>query len=1102
MRFLKTTLSLSLLVILFGCSTPTDQEKVFNKLTPQASGVSFTNDLPFDEEFNIYTYRNFYNGGGVAIGDIDNDGLSDIYFTGNLVKNKLYKNLGDLKFEDISEKSGVSGQRAWSTGVSMADVNGDGFLDIYVCNSGDIAGDNKQNELFINNGNGTFSEQAEAYGLADRGFSTHAAFFDYDRDGDLDAYLLNNSYTAIKSFNLRKNERPIRDEVGGDKLYRNDSGKFVDVSEEAGIYGSVIGFGLGVTVGDINDDNWLDIFISNDFFERDYLYINNGDGTFSESLENSMRSISQASMGADMADINNDGKSDIFVTDMLPEPDERLKQVTTFESWDRYDYGVQNGYHHQFIRNMLHMNNGDGTYTEVGRLAGVEATDWSWGALFFDMDNDGFKDLFVANGIYQDITDLDYLNFAADSETKARTIKQDGVDYKALIDPMPVNPIPNYAYKNLGNLAFENKAKEWGLGDPAHSNGSAFGDLDNDGDLDLVVNNVNALSNIFENKTSDNAEKSSYLKFQLTGKDKNTFAIGTKINIRAGDQQFYIEQVPIRGFQSTVDPRPNVGLGALTEVDLVEVTWPDGTKTILNNVTTNQTLALNWADSKAMEAATEETKTTLFTVINAEEVLDFNHEESNFIDFDRDRLTYHMVSNEGPQFASADVNGDGLEDLFIGGAKEQVSAIYIQTTDGKYKKLEQPAFEQHKLSEDVDATFFDMDNDGDQDLMVASGGNEFGLGSIQLADRLYINNGNGLFEAKVDPILSANNWSTGTIIPTDINGDGYMDVFVGSRLRPFLYGVSAPSFIFLNNKKGGFENATNELAPMLNDLGMVTSATWSDIDQDGDSDLVVVGEWMMPTVLLNNNGKFEDISSKSNLANHRGWYNKVHTADLDNDGDDDFILGNHGLNSRFRASATEPIKLYVNDFDQNGSAEQIFTRTIDGKNLPYTLKHELQMQIPAIKKRYLKYEAFRDQTIEDIFTPDQLEKAVVSEVNDLASMIMMNNGDGTFEIVKMPLEAQLSPIYAVSTNDFNNDGNLDILLGGNLHRVKPQVGKYDANYGVVLLGDGKGNFKTLDKNETGLSISGEVRDFKVQTLNGEKYLLIAMNNEPVKAYKF
>ncbi len=1102
MNAIKTSF-LSLIILAVACSSPENTgPSLFNKLEAEDSGVSFKNELLFDEEFNIYTYRNFYNGGGVAIGDIDNDGLVDLYFTGNRVSNKLYKNLGNLQFEDITDKAGVSGQKAWSTGVSMADINGDGFLDIYVCNSGDITGDDKQNELFINNGDGTFSERAEAFGLADKGFSTHAAFFDYDHDGDLDAYLLNNSYKAIGSFNLQKNERPVRDAVGGDKLYRNDNGKFVDVSEASGIYGSIIGFGLGVTVGDVNADNWLDIFISNDFFERDYLYINKGDGTFDEVLESSMRSISQASMGADMADINNDGSPDIFVTDMLPETDQRLKQVTTFESWDRYNYSVQNGYHHQFMRNMLHMNNGDGTYTEVGRLAGVEATDWSWGALFFDMDNDGLKDLFVANGIYQDITDLDYLNFADDEDTKVNAINEEGVNYKSLIDPIPVTPISNYAYKNGGNLNFTNQAQKWGLGDPVHSNGAAFGDLDNDGDLDLVVNNVNAISNVFENKANEQLTNNHYLKFELKGKDKNTFSIGTKILVKAGDQQFYLEQVPIRGFESTVDPRPNMGLGAIEKVDFIEVTWPDGKVTSLKDIATNQTVTLNWADASDIKDSPKLMVQPIFTALDASKIIEAVHKESNYVDFDRDRLTYHMVSNEGPRLASADVNGDGREDLYIGGAKGFAGSIYTQSSTGDFGETKQESIKDNYLSEDVNATFFDMDNDGDQDLFVASGGNEFGVGSIQLADRLYLNNGKGSFSKVEDPILNANRWSTSVVITNDINGDGFTDLFVGSRLRPFLYGVPAPSFIYLNNGKGGFEDATNQIAPELKDLGMVTDAIWNDFDNDNDLDLIVVGEWMNPTIFENNDGTLTNISNQAGTSSFKGWYHRIEASDVDGDGDTDFILGNHGLNSKFKASSTEPIKLYVNDFDQNGSAEQIFTRVIDGKNLPYTLKHELQVQIPEIKKRYLKYASFNDQTMEEIFSPAQLESAVVSEATHLATSIMINNGDGTFSITALPVEAQFAPTYAIAMADFNGDGTTDILLGGNQYRVKPQAGRYDANYGVLLIGDGTGGFKAVSKAKTGLSINGEVRDFLIREINGEKVLLVAMNNEAIKAYKF
>lgn len=1091
---------LGLFGLLLACTTQQKQPPLFNKLSEEATGVNFTNTLTYDSVFNIYTYRNFYNGGGVAIGDIDNDGLEDIYFTSNRQANKLYRNLGGLQFEDITSTAGVAGAKAWSTGVSMADVNGDGFLDIYVCNSGDIDGDDKQNELFINNGDGTFSEQAAAYGLADKGFSTHAAFFDYDRDGDLDVYLLNNSYKAIGEFNLRINERPKRDPVGGDKLYRNDNGQFVDVSEEAGIYGSIIGFGLGVTVGDVNDDNWPDLFISNDFFERDYLYLNNGDGTFDEVLENSMQSISAASMGADMADINNDLRPDVFVTDMLPEPDQRIKQVTTFESWDRHHYGVQNGYHYQYSRNMLHLNNGDETFSEVGRMAGIEATDWSWGALFFDMDNDGLKDLFVANGIYQDITDLDYLNFIDDEDTKA-AIKSNGrTNYRALIDPIPVNPIPNYAYQNKGNLRFENMAEAWGLGEPVHSNGSAYGDLDNDGDLDLVVNNINALSNIFENKTNELFPERHYIKFNLKGEDANLFGVGSKIKIKAGKDQYYIEQMPIRGFQSTVGTKPVVGLGINSTIDELEIIWPNGKASRLTQVSTDQELTISQADAMDIPTQSKTSDAAIFRELDVSSTLSFQHQENAFVDFDRDRLTYHMRSNEGPKIAEADVNGDGLKDLLFGGAKGFSATLYLQQTDGTYQQSPQEAFEQDKLSEDLSLLFYDHDNDGDQDLFIASGGNEHGVGDLALSDRLYLNDGKGQFTKAEVPLLNANRASSSIAIAYDINGDGYQDLFVGTRLRPFLYGVPATSYLYINNKNGGFTSG-DYLAPSLENIGLVTDATWVDIDGDKDKDLIIVGEWMEPQVLINDQGELS-LSNKAIGKGYAGWYNSIEAADLDNDGDMDFVVGNHGLNSRFKASQKEPIRVYVNDFDQNGSPEQILTRIANDRNLPYVLKQDLQMQIPEIKKRYLKFEAYNDQTLEDIFTPEQLENAVNQEVQYLASAILWNDGKGNFQVQDLPTKAQYAPVYATQSHDFNGDEHVDILLVGNLHAAKPQVGKYDANYGILLLGDGKGNFQEIDKAAGGLSLVGEARDLKIIGEGKEQFLLVAMNNEAIRAFKF
>ena len=593
----KIIIGLLLLFIVFGACqderSSSSSAAQFQVLSPSQSGVSFENKLEFRRDFNIYTYRNFYNGGGVGIGDVNNDGFVDIYFTANMSPNKLYLNNGDLTFSDITESAGVAGTRSWSTGVSMVDINGDGWLDIYVCNSGDIEGDNKQNELFINQKDGTFTEEAEEYGLADRGYSTHAAFFDYDKDGDLDLYLLNNSFQAIGSFNLRKNERPVRNEEGGDKLFRNDGGGYVDVSETAGIYGSVIGFGLGVTVGDIDLDGWQDIYVSNDFFERDYIYMNNGDGTFRENLESQMKSISGASMGADMADINNDGYPEIYVTDTLPEPNERLKTKTTFENWDRYQYNLDNGYYHQFTRNMLHLNNGNESFSEIGRLSGVEATDWSWGALICDFDNDGMKDLFIANGIYQDLTDQDYINYISTEEMAKAVITQEGVDFQTLVNVIPSNRIPNYIYRNAGNLDFEDVTTEWGLDAPSHSNGSAYADLDNDGDQDLIINNVNQVASIYLNQSEKLHSDRGFLRVQLKGPGKNTQAIGTKVSLYQGSEVMFQEQMPIRGFQSSVDPRLLFGLGE-NEIDSLVVQWPDFTKTTITDLNRGQDLLVDY----------------------------------------------------------------------------------------------------------------------------------------------------------------------------------------------------------------------------------------------------------------------------------------------------------------------------------------------------------------------------------------------------------------------------------------------------------------------------------------------------------------------------
>lgn len=1090
---MRHCLLLLVMIIVVSCGTEKKDvpaNALFREINSGSSGITFSNDLTFDKEFNIYTYRNFYNGGGVAIADINNDGLPDIYFTANLGDNRLYLNKGGLKFEDITAKAGVAGTKAWSTGVSMADVNGDGWVDIYVCNSGDLKGDNKQNELFINNGDLTFTERAEEYGIADRGFSTHAAFFDYDKDGDLDLYILNNSYQAIGSFNLRKNERPKRDPLGGDKLMRNDDGRFVDVSEQAGIYGSVIGFGLGVAVGDVDNDGWQDIYISNDFFERDYLYINNHDGTFKEDLVNQMRSISGASMGADLADINNDANPDIFVTEMLPADNARIKTVTTFENWDRYQYAVQNGYYHQFTRNMLQLNNGNNTFSEVGRLAGVEATDWSWGALIFDMDNDGLKDIFVANGIYQDLTNQDYLQYVSNEEVVKSIVAGGSVDYKKLVELIPSNPVPNFAFKNEGDLGFKNMAKEWGLGEPDFSNGAAYGDLDNDGDLDLVVSRVNTKAAMYENRSNELRPENKFLKFELKGIGKNTNAFGAKITAFVGEKKLFLEHMPIRGFESSMDPRPLLGVGNVEQVDRVVIEWPDGKMTAFDNVKTNTVVKAD--QSQGVEVTSKTAILYLPQLKEVKGIVDYKHQESDYVDFDRERLTFHMVSTEGPRTSQADVNGDGLIDFYVGGARTFPGTLFVQNRNGTFTSSDKATWEADKASEDAGSVFFDADGDSDMDLYVCSGGNEVSSSSISLADRLYLNDGRGRF-TKSDQVLPTQKLeSKSTVKASDFDGDGDMDLFVGVRLQPFLYGVPGSGYILLNDGKGKFTQAD---VPILNDLGMITDAAWADIDGDKDEDLIVVGEYMPVRIFMNEGGKLSE--STTGLPKSNGWWHRLVPADLDKDGDIDFVAGNFGRNSRFRADAARPVCMYVNDFDANGTIEHILCRYVGDTSYPLPLRHDLIAQIPSLKKKYLKYEDFKNQRIEDIFTPEQMKNAMTLYVYEMSSAVLMNDGRGNFTLNELPTEAQLAPVYAIEVRDFNGDGNLDILTGGNLYRVKPEVGRYDASYATLLIGDGKGSFSTSihPNSDYQFSIDGEIRDLFTITVKGERVLFAARNND-------
>ena len=1094
---------------LMSCDSKTENNStLFELLSSEKTKIDFINNITYSNEFNIYTYRNFYNGGGVGLGDVNNDGLLDIYLTANQLPNRLYINKGNFVFEDVTETAKLSGNRAWSTGVSMVDINSDGWLDIYVCNSGDVYGDNRQNEFFINNGDGTFSENAEQMGLADSGLSTHAAFFDYDKDGDLDVYLLNNSFTAVSTFNFQKKLRDKRDQKGGDKLFRNDSGKFIDVSEEAGIFGSEIGFGLGVSVADLDKDGWLDLFISNDFFERDYIYMNNGDGTFSEDLENQMRSTSLSSMGSDVADITADGLPEIFVTDMLAKSDDRYKTTMTFENWDKYQYNLKNGYYRQNTRNTLHLNNGISfenklTFSEVGRLAGVEATDWSWSALITDFDNDGHKDLFVANGLAQDIHDQDYLNFISDEEIKKMIVKKNGVDYKKLVELVPVNRISNCVFAGDSNLGFKDVADSWGLDTPSHSSGSAYGDLDNDGDLDLIVNNINMPPFVYKNKSTELLKENNYLKVKLIGEKNNINAVGAKVTIKSDEQIFYLEQSPIRGFQSTVDNIVHFGLGEISSIDSLIVDWYYGKRSVLTNISVNQTVVISESEAQKPEHKEEQNNNkSIFKNVSEIIDLDYLHVENTYVDFDRDRLLYHMRSTEGPKLDIGDVNNDGLMDFYIGGAKNSAGKLFLNIGQNKYKSSNADLFEKDKQSEDSQVVFFDVDNDGDLDLYVSSGGVEYSSSSYALFDRLYINDGFGEYARSSQLLPTSNPESTSVVIPNDFDKDGDIDLFVGIRLKPGSIGVPQNGYILENNGKGEYKDVTLELAPEMIELGMITDAKWADFDNDDDYDLIIVGEWMGIKLFENDNSNFTEISKDVGLKNTSGWWNRIVSSDIDNDGDIDFIVGNHGLNSRFKASVEAPISCYVNDFDNNGSIEQIVCNYNEGKSYPLVLRHDLIKQLPHLKKKYVYYTNYKGQAIEDIFTSEELKNSIVHEVTMLESILLINNGDASFKIKPLPTESQFAPIYAISASDFDKDGVIDLVLGGNLYNVKPEIGSYDASYGQFLKGTGNGDFTVYSMAESGLFLDGEIRDFKIFSHKQNDLLLVSKNNSTVDFYQY
>ncbi len=1088
-------------ILLFSNCSKENNAVLFTKLESSQTGITFQNEVKNGKEMNVFKYRNFYNGGGVAIGDINNDGLSDVYFTSNLGTNKLYLNKGNFKFQDISKSAGIEGTKSWSTGVVMVDINGDGLLDIYVCNAGNTLGSQQKNELFINNGNNTFTEKADEYNLADTGITTHAAFFDYDKDGDLDCYILNNSFIPVSSLNY-SNKRELRDkdwEVadilkgGGDRLLRNDDGKFKDVSEESGIYGSLIGFGLGVTVGDVNGDLYPDIYISNDFYERDYLYINNKNGTFTEQIQNWVSHTSQSSMGADMADINNDGKADIFVTDMLPEADERTKTTTSFDNYDLFTRKLNLDFYYQYMQNTLQVNNGNNQFLETAHYSGVGKTDWSWGALLFDMDNDGYKDIYVCNGIYNDLTNQDFMDFFANGLIQRMAVTGKKEEMQTIIDMMPSTPIPNYAYKNNKNLTFTNEAMNWGLGTPSFSNGAAYGDLDNDGDLDLIVNNVNMEAFVYQNNSEKN-KSNHFLKVKLKGDNKNKFGVGSVVQLFSGKEIIRQELIPSRGFQSSIDYVMTFGIGT-KKIDSVQVIWPNGKFQTIKKVSKNSVMNLNIADAKTdyisknnnSKPAFSETKTPFSA-----------HKENEYIDFDYEGLISKMLSREGPSLAVGDINGDGNEDVFIGGAKGQSGKIYLNNGNDNYTVLTQKEIDSDANFEDTAASFFDADNDGDLDLLVGSGGNEK-ADQANYKNRLYLNNGKGNFVKSKTTIPTTNN-NVSVIAPYDFDNDGDIDVFIGSRSVPGVYGIDPKHLLLENDGKGNFTNIIDKKAFKVNTFGMVTAAVWEDIDNDSKKDLILVGDWTAPIIFKNTGRRLTEY--KSNLVDYHGFWNAVSCVDLNNDGKKDLILGNKGTNTTYKATNSNPMKLFTNDFDNNGTIEQITTRSIAGKDMPINLKQELAKQIPSIKKKNLSYAVYAKKSFQELFTPDIVDNSLQKTANIQESIIAINKGNGKFEIQILPKEVQFSCVNTICQMDVNNDGILDLILGGNQYGFKPQFSRLDGNYGSVLLGNKKGTFSWLPYNQSGFFIKGEVKQLKIiKNKNKAVSFIAVVNDKTPKIFK-